>query len=246
VRLYFNGEKIGEKISTEGVVVFENLCEGKYSGSIIAEGMQGIEFNIELGCNETKELHKELESNKKECCDGVIYYVLKDSTDGKAINEAEASLFMDGKFVAEKYTNGDGILIFTDVCEGKYQISTKRNGYKAFEFNFDVECNDTLEITKYMNREEEEKDSCCTAILKIIIIDSETLEPIANTNIVVEGKGFREEGTTDSEGEVHFDGLCAPREYAVIASIEGYITEDLGVGFEKCFTHEKTIKLIKK
>ncbi|MCK5742906.1 MAG: hypothetical protein KAH48_11860, partial [Chlorobi bacterium] len=246
VRLYFNGKKIAEKKSGEGYVMFEDLCEGKYGVDILAEGYKNIEFHVELSCNEEKELHKELQSdgNKDSCCNGVIYYILKEQETKKPIVEAKIRLYDNDEKLAEKYTNRDGVVIFTNVCEGKHQISSLRGGYVDFEFNFDVKCNDTLEIHRTMVPED--KDSCCTAILKIIILDRVTLKPLSYAKVVVEGKYFREEGKTNADGLVIFDGLCAPREYVVIASREGYQAEDLRVEFLECNKQIKTIKLQKK
>ncbi len=246
VKLWKDGKEIAEKKVEGGYAFFEKLCEGKYGVDIIAEGYKNIEFLFELGCDQAKEIVKELEKEKNDsCCEGVIYVIAHDSTTNDRLKNVYVKLRQNGTLLTKQITNADGIAVFKEICEGKYEISMIRDGYKSREFSIEMGCNDTLELHKKML--EEAKDTCCTARFKVKVKDKESGIYLENAavKLFLDGKVVRE-GKTNGDGWVLFENLCAPFEYKVYIEKDGYYPEDPVFFIKKCIDYQETFQIKKK
>ncbi len=209
VRLWLNGNKVAEKLTNaDGIAVFEELCEGKYGVDILNEHYKAIEFHVELGCNKVVELHKALEPlDKDTCCNGKVYVAVKDKNSGERIPYATVRLWKGNDKIAEVRANGDGIAVFEELCEGKYQISILSEHYKAIEFNFELGCNKTLEFHKEL--EPLDKDTCCNGKIYIAVEDKNSGDRIAHAKVRLWLNGNKiAEKLTNADGIAVFEELC--------------------------------------
>jgi 5-hydroxyisourate hydrolase-like protein (transthyretin family) len=205
------GDKIIRKALTnaDGNLTFENVCPGEYWLRIAKSGYKVVEQGFEIAQEETLNLGFELLGMDEDtCCKGVIYFEVKDSATQQALNEVRVKLYKGSDKINEGYTKEEGKFKFERVCEGNYQISFFREGYKAQEFNFEMGCNDTVEFSKLMSQLPP-KDSCCNGAIYLIVKDSTTNQgiPYAFVNLWLGDKKIKE-GKTNESGLVSFTGLC--------------------------------------
>ncbi len=242
VRLWLNGKKI--KIgatNSEGIIKFTGLCEGKYGVDIMKEGYKGIEFSQEMECNDTVEIVKTLAlSEQDSCCKGVVKVIVRDENK-KAVEYAKVILWKNGKALKDGKTNADGYVAFDGLCEGEYGMSIKREGYKTIEFEFKLDCNEQKTFEKVITKE----DSCCTAIMKLVIVN-ENKEAIQGARVEVYFAGkIIEDGESDSDGHWVMDGLCAPATYTVVVKKDGYQSQEFKMEYTECKTIIKTVVMKK-
>nr|MDA3842773.1 hypothetical protein [Candidatus Kapabacteria bacterium] len=149
VTIWKNGDKLDIKISEGEFVLFENLCEGTYAFDIVLEGYKHIEFSIEIGCNETKEVVKYLkgEADQDTCCNGKIYVIPRDAETEELLKGAMVNIFKDGQKIGSKIVE-EGYVLFEDLCPGKYNLNIIMEHYKGPEFSVELECNGVAEIHK--------------------------------------------------------------------------------------------------
>ncbi len=242
VRLWKGSEKIAEvKTNENGVAKFEDVCKGGYQISILAEGYEGYEFNFEIGCDEEKEFHKTITKKEDSCCDGILKIYPKDSESGEKITNAYIKLWQDGKLIEKAQVNESGVAIIDNICEGKYGVDLIAEGYENIEFEVEFDCDEVKEIEKKLVAEE---DQCCTAVLKLNIIDKETEEAIEGAVVILKKNGKAiEDPRSDSEGKVEIDGICAPQKYVVVIEKEGYKRVEFELEYKKCYTKTETVKL---
>ncbi len=258
VGLWRDGKLIDDpRTNGDGVVVIDGLCEGKYGIGLTAEGYAGIEFEVEIGCDEDKSLEKQLEPAEEKCCDNTVTVKITDK-DGKAIEGVNGVIRWEGKNYGEGKSNGDGVITFYDICEGKYEIRIAKEGLVVQEFIVEVGCEDKT-VERTMEAAEEE---CCTGILRLTVTDKETGNAINNARVVLYRNGKAvEDPRTNAEGKVVIDGLCEGA-YGVDISAEGYdaiefefeidcdedksLEKQLTPAEEKCCDNTVTVKITDK
>ena len=226
IKLWQDGKLIEKAITGEGYAVIDNICEGNYWVDIIHEGYEAIEFEIEFDCNETKEITKELDP--KECCEGVIYVIPKDSETNEIISGAKVRLWQSGDLIDKVFVGESGYARFLNVCEGEYAIDILHEEYEAIEFTVEMDCNDTLEITKTL------ESSCCESIIKVYPKDSETEESLNGASVTLRSGEQTIETLTVSDGKVIFDNVCKGS-YEIAITKEGYtgMEFDFDIGCNK-------------
>jgi 5-hydroxyisourate hydrolase-like protein (transthyretin family) len=184
VKIWKNGQLLATKTVENGYVVFEKLCKGLYGLDILKEGFKHIEFQVEIDCNEVKVIEKALVKNETDtCCDGKIIVYAIDSTSGSKLANATIKLRKGSTIVQTKTSDANGSVAFENVCKGSYNIAMLREGYKTVEFEFNIDCNATLEYHKKMLSNHPEE--CCTAVLKLKILDDSTETAIANARVEI-------------------------------------------------------------
>ncbi len=249
VALWKGSTKVGYlKTSQDGKVVFEKLCPGEYQISISRDGYHGREFSFNLECNETLEFVKKLlreTQNNDSCCNGKIILYVKDSTETTAISGATVFLWKGSTKVGYLTTNQDGKVVFEKLCPGEYSISINKTGYYGKEFAFGLECNETKEFTRKILRKS--NDTCCTAVLKLRIVDDSTGSAISGARVRISyGGAVVGDPVSNSEGWAVEDGLCAPRTYSIRVAAEGYQTREFEITFSECNTIKETVRLIRQ
>lgn len=244
VKLWKNGQIVNKGTTSEGLVVFKNICPGEYGISIQKDSYKVLEFALKFECNDTIEVTKFLESELKDtCCKGRVILYVKDSTSGNALGNVEVKLWKGNQKLAVQVTNESGKVVFENLCQGNYQFSITRSGYKGLEFNFELGCNETKEFVKYLART---KDTCCTARLKLKVIDDSTGNPIIGARVWVRTEGVTvAERSTNSEGWAVVENLCAPKTYSIRVSAEGYQVSEFTITFQECNTIQETVRLRK-
>lgn len=233
----------------EGVAVFRHICAGIYQITILAEHYNSTEFSFTIECNDTLEFIKNLESlsNSDSCCNGKIIIIVRDSTTNEYLGNVNAILWRGNQKIKKTSTGSDnGRAIFERVCEGEYSFSLSKSNYYGKEGVFRLDCNDTIEIPVRILRKQSQ-DTCCTALLKIRVIDDSTEAPIQNARVEIRiNDDLITDQQTNSEGWCIEEHLCAPKTYKVRVSIEGYETSNFQITFNECKTIKETISLRRK
>ncbi len=240
VKLWKGKDKIKEeKTNDDGEIIFDGICKGNYQISFFKEGYIGQEFNFEMACNDTVEFNKYIIQKDDSCCNGVIYLIIKDSTTNQAIEYSKVNLWKDGKLFKDGKTNSEGLVKFTELCEGKYGFSIQKEGYQSFEFDIELKCDDTLEISKKMLKLQ--KDSCCDGKIVLFVKDSINGESVngAKINLWRFGKLLSTKKTEN--GKVIFEELCEG-EYGIDIEHEKY----KNIEFEIKLDCNKVLELTKK
>jgi hypothetical protein len=245
VKLYLNGTLLYHKSVQEGLAKFVELCEGTYHLTITKEHYEGVEFDVTMTCNKTIEETKLLQRTQEDsCCQGQIHVFPKDKDTHEPLNGATVKLWYGDTYIGAKTVEG-GYAKFMELCKGNYSIMIIKEGYQTIEYSFELGCNETKQLTKEMQRNSG-GDTCCTAKLKLKVIDYETEQPIHGASAKVYlGDDIVKEGTTNAEGWVIFEGLCYPSTYAVKIIKEGYQHKIIdGLQFPECNMKIETVGLI--
>ncbi|MCX7908041.1 MAG: carboxypeptidase regulatory-like domain-containing protein [Ignavibacteria bacterium] len=242
VKMWKNGQVVKSGTTAEGKVVFREICPGEYSFSILKDTYKSIEFSLRFECNDTIEITKFLEKeNVDTCCKGRIIVYVKDSSNNEPLANTEVRLWKGSQKISVKYSNESGKVVFENLCPGTYQISMSRSEYKGLEFSFELDCNQTREFTKYLSRK---SDTCCTARLKLKIIDDSTGSAISGARVLVRyNQTVVADPQSNSEGWAVAQNLCAPRTYSIRVSAEGYEVREFTITFQECNTIQETIRL---
>lgn len=246
VRLTKDQVLIAKKYTNaDGYLVFENVCEGKYWLRFYRSGFQVIEEDLTIVKCDTIEWKVGMQPEAKDtCCNGKIYIIPKDSKSGKVINGAKVIIYKDGNLLNKKYVE-NGFALFSELCEGDYFFDIIHGDYNDIEFKVELGCNKEREIVKEL--EPISKDTCETAVMKLIIKDLKTLLAIEGATVkIYRNQQLVEEGLSNADGIFMADGLLAPASYVVKVIKDGYIAKEFEWKFEKCQTYQETIKLEKK
>jgi len=242
VKMWKNGQVIRKETTSEGIATFRNICAGEYGFSILKDNYKTNEFSLNFECNDTIDVTKFLERTEVDtCCKGRIVLYVKDSSNNNAIQGAEVKLWKGTTKIALQTTGDNGRVVFENVCQGNYQISISHTNYRGMEFTFEIGCNQTREFVKYLVRK---SDTCCTARLKLKILDDSTGNPISGARVLIRYNGTTiEDPVSNSEGWAVADGLCAPRTYSIRVSAEGYQVREFNITFQECNTIMETVRL---
>jgi hypothetical protein len=250
VRLWKGGSNIRTETMSSGGVTFRELCEGNYGISINAEGYNGVEWEFELGCNDTLEtITKTLtpkETHNDSCCNGVLFVVLKEDGTNTRIANATVKLYKGSTLHKTATTNGDGVAKFTGICPGEYSASLIREGYAHKEFGDIIfECNDTLEFTKTLVKNA--NTECCTAALKLRIKDSTNMVLLEGATVKIYKEGqLVATVSSNSEGWALKEQLCGYTTYTVVVEKDGYHSKEMHFTYTECKTLQETVWLIQE
>jgi len=220
VFIYKDGKVIQDPVVKDGKAVQEDLCEGKYTIVIKAEGYEDLEYTIELGCNKTVESEKEMTAKEDDCCDGSLSIVLKDKESGDKVN-GTVILKQDGKEKRSKKTDG-GFAKLEELCEGKYTVIIETETHERMEFAYEIDCDKAQELTKELSKKDN-KDSCCEGIMKFYPIGKDG-KVINGAKVYIYKDGKVIEDPVVKDGKAVADGLCEGK-YTIVIKAEGY--EDL-------------------
>jgi hypothetical protein len=245
VKLY-KGSTLKEsgKTNDNGIVMMDGICKGYYQITVIREGFKSIEQNVEFGCNDRKEVTIELgQAEQDSCCRGILELKVFEAGTTTGLKGATVKLRRNGAIIETGTTNAYGTVIMDGICKGEYSILILREGYIAKEETVVFGCDEDKGVNIYLVRKN--NDSCCTASLKLRIIDDATEAWIQGATVTIKLNGVVvATGPTNVEGWYLKEGLCAPREYTVIVSMTGYKSKDFRIGYEECNRKTETIRLV--
>ncbi len=247
VKLLKDGKVISYKTQDGEAVVFEKLCQGNYRVLVLAEGYEGAEFDLEMGCDEVKVVEKGLKKKSDDCCKGNLYIVVKDSTSGNPIKGLSAQLWQNDSKKAYGTTGEGGLVKLINICQGTYVLRLAGDKYNTREISLTVGCNDTLEL-HYKVLAKEGQDTCNTAELYLLVKDAETYEHLANAQVRIYDmeNNLIAEGTTNEDGYYTKTNLKAPKKYKIVSWREDYTENSTTVEYGKCEKREAVLKLQKK
>ncbi|MGB9702568.1 MAG: MSCRAMM family protein [Candidatus Kapaibacteriota bacterium] len=243
VKLWKNGQLIKTiTISNNQPATFYELCEGTYGVSINQENYNGKEATYSFGCNQAKtEILYLSKKQSDSCCDNKIIIYAKDST-GQAIVNAKVILYKNGQAIKYLLTNEYGRVAFEQLCTGTYGFNIVKEGYSTLEFQQEVGCHQTKELTKVLVK----NLPCNTAILKFQTKDYDSGAILTNVKVVITLNGeVVAEGYTNNEGYFAKTGLTAPNTYVATFTYDGYQTRTIEMKFVECNTLMETAKLKK-
>ncbi len=231
-----------------GSARFENMCDGQYAIRIAKDGFRVQEFTVEMGCNDTMSVTRTLaaiESGGDTCCGGVAEFVIRNAASNAAISGATVRLFLGSTLLRTTTTNGDGGVRFGELCPGNYQITVIADGYRSQEYNFELGCNDVVSGTRELTPNG--GDTCCSAVMKVIVRDSLSEEVISGATVVIMFNGaVVANGQTNGDGVYLEDGLCGYRTYTVTISKDGYESRTFDWTFGECRTYQETYRLTRR
>ncbi len=241
VRLWQQGSLV-EYLYTngDGVVVFDGICEGDYAVDAIWNNSE-VGFEFEMPCNGEVSETLTVEASE-ECCDNVLILHALAQESEQPIVEAKIQVWDNGEKVQTLYTNSDGLVIIDGLCTGDYWFDIIREGYVAQEFRVEFSCTDTVELTKQLA--ESTSEECCTAVMKLKIRDSESEAFLQGAEVRLTSEGAVVETlVSNGDGFVIFDGLCAPRTYAIRVAKDGYAVKEFTWTLEECKQFQETVWL---
>ena len=239
------GKENKSKKTDDGSTNFEELCEGKYTIVIETENHERMEFAYEIDCNQEYEITKELskKEEKDSCCEGIIKF-FPIGKDGNVINGAKVYIYKDGKVIEDPVVK-DGKAVTDGLCEGKYTIVIKAEGYENIEYTIELGCDETVESEKEMTeKKKEEADSCCDGSLQFLLKDKDSGDKINGTIILIkEGKESKSKKTDDAYAK--FEELCEGK-YTIIIETENHERMEFAYEVECDKEYELTKELSKK
>ncbi len=240
VKLWKGGTLLGEyHTNNDGYVLLTKLCPGTYGVNLSQDGYKGMEFSFTLGCDDTVTYEKILNFNEKDtCCNGVVKFILKNDG-GEPLANTAVKMTLSGTVVRSGNAGTDGTITFRELCKGVYNIRVARDGFKVQEFSIELNCNDSLEVERIL-----ERDTCCTAVLQLHVIDDSTGTAINEARIEVKRNGdMFTDGYTNAEGNFGREKFCAPSTYIVHVIKDGYVTREFTFTYTACTTKSETIRL---
>lgn len=245
VKLWLNNSEFLYAYSNEnGLAIIEKICKGIYGISINHEEYNSQEYKVEFNCGETKELKAELTKNTKDsCCDGKVKIWVKNEN-GELIKTAKINLWSGGKIISTLKSE-QGYVLFEKLCQGKYGVSILAEQYKGQEFDFTLGCNESKEFTKTLQKNS--NDSCNTAVLKLIIKDNDTKNPISGASVkIYSNNQLVAEGKSTEDGYFVKEQLKAPAVYLIVVTKDDFNGAEFKIEFKECTKYQETVWLKKK
>lgn len=211
----------------DGTVTFREVCQGTYNVRIARDGYRVVEFRVEIGCNGeasySRTLTAETGGGNDSCCSGRVEVVVRDSASNDRLSGATVRLWRGSTLVATRTTSGTTNAVFEGLCQGdNYSISISRDGYRGIEYDFDVTCDQRVEILRLLSRTTSGNDSCCDGRLQVNLRDSTSNNALSNVTVRLWRNGsVHRSGTTNANGYLVFEGLCQGN-YGIDFTRDGY------------------------
>lgn len=232
------------KTNSDGIVNFDSLCLEEYELRLSLEGYKVIEkiINVE-DCDKTLEIKftmNKLESEEDTCCKGVLKFIPKDK-DGNVLNGTKIYIKQDGQVIEDPVVK-EGKAVVDGLCEGKYTIVYKKDGFKNKEIHIELGCNETKTLDTVLEKEETD---CCKGLVKVIVKDDNG-NLVKNATVRIwKGTDKLEELKTNDKGQVIFDGLCEGGNYSISIITEDYegFEFEFDLACKEELSFEKTLTL---
>ncbi len=240
IKLRVNGViKYEGTTNDDGKLIIDNICQGQYSVLVKIDGYNIEEFIKEFYCGQ--DIEKTIILKKKDndnCCNNTLAIKIKDKA-GNSIVGAYVKLRVSGVIKYDTTTNSDGKVIIKNICKGEYSILIKKDGYIAQEFSINFGCEQTIEKTITLLKNEYD---CCNNTTKFNIKDKDG-KAIKGAKVLLRKNGVTKyEGVADENGFIKITDICKG-EYSVLVKKDGYIAQEFAQNFDCEQTVEKTITL---
>ncbi len=215
-----DGKANTQKTDEGGAVRFGDLCMGKYGVRVAVDGYKVIEQSVNVEKCDPIQLTLALEKAETDCCKGILYVYVLDETTKTPLVGAEVKLWKDGKLIQSLKTNEKGYVAMERICVGEYSVSINREGYKEIGYKYTHPCNEKVTQTKTMVKLEKE---CCKGVLKVIVLDKATNDPILNAYLKLTQAGkVIKTVKVNSTGVAIIEGICEG-DYSANVYAEGYV-----------------------
>ena len=162
------------------------------------------------------------------------------------IRNATVKLWRGSTLVKTLTTSENGGARFTGLCEGEYQFTLIREGYKSREVSFRLGCSDTIGRSFRLLRNPV-SDTCCNASLKLKVKDSTIAEGgwLSGVRVVISRENQHiATGETNGDGWYLREALCGRSLYTVTFSKPGFRSKSVTFRYEECKALQETIRLV--
>ena len=225
--------------NNDGVASIDGICAPKtYNVRVVKDGYVVKEFTLTYTECNTKNESTTLTPSL--CCTGILNLTVKNA-DGAIVSGATVELKVNGVLKFSATSNSNGIAAIDGICAPKtYNVRVVKDGYVVKEFNFTwAECNTKNETVTL------ERSTCCTAVLKFTVKNGDGAV-LSGVSVKVRLNGtVTKEGTTNSEGYIAFEGLCAPKTYSILMTKDTYVNKEFSITYVECNTKNETVTMIK-
>ncbi|HET6511192.1 MAG TPA: carboxypeptidase regulatory-like domain-containing protein [Candidatus Kapabacteria bacterium] len=141
----------------QGLVKFEDICEGSYGVSMMKDGYAGKEFDgLVFECNDSVELHKAMVANGggEDCCTGILKLRIKDSTNMVYMNGATVKIYKGNDLLETVESREEGWAIADGLCNNStYTVVVMKDGYITKEAHFTYNECKTIQETIWLKHE---------------------------------------------------------------------------------------------
>lgn len=249
--LHLGNSKIGSGYSdTNGVVYFKGLCPGSYNINFSKAGYNANNLmNIKLECNDTLTHELLLQKNSGHggdtCCTAAIITQVVDSTNSAPIHGATVYIVSSGGKTITGTTDQNGNFSAYGLCApGYYTVKAAKDGYSYLYHSITLTKCDTLNVKLSLLKNH--ADSCCTAAIRTLVLDSSSSQPINEAKVYIMKTGGQTiTGSTNRDGLFTAYNLCAPGTYTVKAIKDGYTYSHKTVKFTKCDSTDISLSLLR-
>ncbi len=210
--------------------------DGKYSLSGIPESMTNLVLKVnhtnypefasgltDLKTKITSDKKLPIKMNNNADCNASLNFNITDKLTSIAINDAQIRITQNGTLLKKAYTNANGKLSLTNICEGTYGVRVAKEGYAVFEKSVNVVKGDSLQLAyPLLSNTSNPNDTCCGGSVGITVNGPDD-KPLTNVNVKINfsNKQLLSKLTADL-GKVSFEKLCEGK-YFVSLSKEGYL-----------------------
>ncbi len=215
-----------------GRIVFHHVCAGQYNFRLAKQGFRVVEEDVAIENCDSVGFNIVMRTlghdGNDSCCNGVATVIIRDSLTNAQLGGSTVKLRKNGALLTTLTTNNDGFVRFTGLCPGQYSLLIQRDGYGAREVNFTAECNDSLEIARKLLAIQNNEDSCCHGVIRVVVRDSSTNAIVVGAKVKIwKGNVLKAQETTGQNGAV-IGGLCEGS-YGVNISRDGYAPVEFDV-----------------
>ncbi len=231
---------------SNGRTSFDNVIAGQYRVRISMPGYQTIERDAGVHFCDSTFLDVRMTPtthSQDTCCHGNITVLITDSLTNAPVAGTVLKLFRSNTLIESIQTDQQGLAHIDALCEGDYNLHVVSHTYVARQINFSLGCNEsrTISLALFPNP----PDTCCTAALAIVVVDStQHSVKIADATVTISlNNNVIATGTTGHDGGYQAGHLCSPATYNVLVSKAGFQPKSLAVTFNACKTITMTVLL---
>jgi protocatechuate 3,4-dioxygenase beta subunit len=137
VKLFQSGKMIdASKTSPNGYMEFIKVCEGTYTLLLTKTGYKEIETKVEIGCDETIEVNKQMEKiSGGDSCFTAIMKLQVFNENKESIEGAKIIVYLNNQVITDGETNKGGFWYAENLeAPATYSVTVTKDGYKSQEF----------------------------------------------------------------------------------------------------------------